>query len=241
MKRDYIISVAMATFNGEKYIGEQLDSILSQLNSDDELIISDDGSLDNTLNIIGDYKKRFPQISLIKGPGLGVKKNFENAIRNCSGKYIFLSDQDDIWCSNKVSRVLEEFERNDCSCILHDCLIFDSNSGLSIYDSFFDWRNSKLGIFNNVIKNSFIGCCMAFSSEIKELILPIPDDIEMHDQWIGIIGEYYSKVIMIKDKLIRYRRHDNNFSKMHHHNIFKMIKNRFILIYRLITRKKRGF
>ena len=89
------ISVAMATYNGEKYIKKQIESILINLNKDDELIISDDGSKDKTLDIIKSIKDK--RIKIISGPKQGVIKNFENALNNCTGEYIFLSDQDDIW------------------------------------------------------------------------------------------------------------------------------------------------
>ena len=230
--KDTRISVAMATYNGEKYIKEQLDSILRQLSSNDEIIISDDGSTDNTVKIINSYKDK--RIKLINGPKLGVKKNFENAIKNCNGKYIFLSDQDDIWLDNKVSIILEEFKKNNCTILLHDAIVFDSDTNEIIYDSFYKFRNSKKGIINNIIKNSYIGCCMVFDSSLKDKILPIPNNIEMHDQWIGILGEKYGTSLFIDEKLIKYRRHDNNVSKLKHNSLFKMIKMRLIFIKELL-------
>ena len=161
MERHYPISVAMATYNGEKYIKEQLDSILSQLNEIDEIVISDDDSTDNTRNIINSFNDK--RIKLLDGPKNGVKQNFANAIENCVGKYIFLSDQDDIWENNKVERVLNTFEKEKCMCVVHDCTVFDSDTNETILDSFYDFRNSKRGVLKNILKNSYIGCCMAFS------------------------------------------------------------------------------
>lgn len=234
MKRNYNISVAMATYNGEKYLKEQLNSILKQLNKDDEIIISDDGSTDNTKKIIESYKDN--RIKLINGPKNGVKQNFANAIENCNGKYIFLSDQDDIWEDNKVEKVLDTFEKENCMCIVHDCITFDSNTNEIVLDSFYKFRNSKSGILKNIRKNSYIGCCMAFNSELKKTILPIPNNIEMHDQWIGILSEKKGKSIFIKDKLLRYRRHGNNVSEMKHYSVWKMIKNRVVFINKIISR-----
>ena len=139
MEREYIISVAMATYNGEKYIKEQLDSILKQLNNNDEIIISDDGSTDNTINIINSYNDK--RIRIIEGPHKSVKQNFANAISNCKGKYIFLSDQDDIWLDYKVDTVLKVFETTNCTCVVHDAQVFDSNTNEVIMDSFFKFRN----------------------------------------------------------------------------------------------------
>ena len=116
------VSVAMATYNGEKYIQEQIDSILKNLEKKDELIISDDGSNDGTIEIIKKNIKKDNRIKLINGPKRGVIKNFENALLNCNGDYIFLSDQDDIWLPNKVKTVMSYFEQDDkLIAIVHDC------------------------------------------------------------------------------------------------------------------------
>lgn len=237
MKRDYFISVAMATYNGEKYITEQIDSILKQLQENDELIISDDGSTDKTIEIIERYKDK--RIKLFNGPHNGVKQNFANAINNCKGKYIFLSDQDDVWLEKKVDKVLNTFENEKCTCVLHDNIVFDSTSGKTIIESFFKYRHCKGGVIKNIIKNSYIGCCMAFSGEITDKILPIPNDLEMHDQWIGIISDLYGKTSLLEEKLIKYRRHGNNVSEMKHHGFIKMITNRVNLISELLKRRKK--
>ncbi len=237
MKRDYFISVAMATYNGEKYITEQIDSILKQLSENDELIISDDGSTDKTIKIIEKYKDK--RIKLLKGPHNGVKQNFANAITNCKGKYIFLSDQDDVWLEKKVDKVLNTFENEKCTCVLHDNIVFDSASGKTIIESFFKYRHCQSGALKNIIKNSYIGCCMAFSREIIDEILPIPNKIEMHDQWIGIISDLYGKTSLLEEKLIKYRRHDSNVSEMKHYGIAKMITNRVNLISELLKRRKK--
>lgn len=234
MKRDYFISVAMATYNGEKYIREQLESILKQLNEDDEIIISDDGSTDNTINIIKSFEDK--RIKIFDGPRNGVKQNFANAIYNCTGKYIFLSDQDDIWCDNKVNIVLKNFEKEKCMCIVHDCIVFDSSNDDVIYDSFYKYRNSGSGIIKNIWKNTYIGCCMTIDARIKNTILPIPNDIEMHDQWIGLLCEKEGKSLFINDKLINYRRHNDNVTNMKHYSVWRMIKNRVRIMIKLIRR-----
>lgn len=234
MIRDYSISVAIATYNGEKYIEEQLKSILSQLNIDDEIIISDDGSTDNTINIINSMNDK--RIKLIQGPKKGVKQNFANAISNCSGKYIFLSDQDDIWVNNKVDKVLNIFENNKYDCITHNCYVVNGDNSEIIIDSFFQHRKSKKGIVSNMWKNKYLGCCMVFRSDMKKNILPIPNNIEMHDQWIGIICEKYGNSFFYDERLIRYRRHNDNVSSMKHYPLWKMIRNRFVLIKEFIKR-----
>lgn len=226
----------MATYNGEKYIKEQINSILINLDKNDELVISDDGSKDNTVNIIEVFQKKDSRIKLYDGPRKGVKQNFANAIEKCNGEYIFLSDQDDVWNVKKVEKVLKVFKEKGVTLVIHNCEIVNEN--LEKTDkTFFEFRNSGKGIVKNIWKNTYIGCCMAFKSEIKDKILPIPNDIEMHDQWIGILNEKYGKSYFLDDCLIKYRRHSNNVSQMKHYGLWKMIKNRIVLIKNLIRRK----
>ena len=206
-------SVVMATYNGEKYIKEQIYSILKNLNDDDELIISDDGSTDNTLKIIKNYNDK--RIKIFDGPRKGVKQNFANAIKHASGEYIFLSDQDDIWEENKIKEVRKIFEKDNCIVVTHNALIVDKELNSS-NKTFFEFRKSGNGKLKNIYKNTYIGCCMAFKSQLKDKILPIPNNIEMHDQWIGMLGEKYGKSIFLDKCLIKYRRHDGNVSKMEH-------------------------
>ena len=229
------VSVAMATYNGEKYLKEQLDSILENLKSNDEIIISDDGSTDKTLKILEQYEGEDSRIKVYKNSKLGVKKNFEKAIEHSNGKYIFLADQDDVWAIDKVDKVLKAFNENDCSLVIHDAIVVNENLK-KINDSFFSLRNSRSGILKNIYKNSYIGCCIAFKSTMKKYILPIPNNIEMHDQWIGILNDKYGKSIFLKDKLITYRRHTANVSKMKHYPFFKMIKNRLVFIKEFLKR-----
>ena len=234
MKRDYPISIAMASYNGEKYIKQQLTSILCQLEQNDEIVISDDGSTDKTVNIVKSFADS--RIKLIDGPKNGVKQNFANAIKNCTGKYIFLSDQDDVWCAKKVEKVLECFDATNCACVVHNADIVDAN--LKSMDlNFFDFRKSGSGVIKNIIKNSYIGCCMAFNSGIRDVILPIPNDIVMHDQWIGILSEKHGGSIFLDECLIKYRRHESNVTQLHHNSLFKMLTDRLAFIKNYIKRK----
>ena len=196
-----MISVCMATFNGQEFLKDQLDSILSQLGDRDEVIISDDGSQDETLSII----------KLFSNPRNGIVRNFENAMINAKGEYIFFADQDDIWCENKISVCMMDFQEG-YDLVLSDCVIFDSSTGEILRDSFFRFNNSRKGIVNNIINNSYIGCCMAFNGKIKNIVLPFPSMIPMHDSWIGINAEIHGKVSFNKAKLIKYRKHLKNAS-----------------------------
>lgn len=231
------ISVAMPAYNGGAFLKEQLDSILTQLGPQDEIVISDDGSTDHTLVIIEEYQKTYGCIRLLQGPKKGVKKNVEWALSHCRGEYIFLADQDDIWMEGKVSCVLELFEKKQAGLVIHDAIVFDSDSGEVIMDSFFAFRQSKAGFLKNLAKNSYIGCCMAFRRQLLAQALPIPETIEMHDQWIGILNDhYYGKSFFYQKPLLRYRRHGENSSAMTHYGIGKMIRNRLVFLWHFTCR-----
>lgn len=227
------VSVAMVTYNGAAYLREQIDSILNQLEDRDELVISDDGSSDDTRSILQEYKKRDRRICLLQGPGQGIKKNVENALANTRGRYVFLADQDDIWMPDKVRRVLQVFEEQQVFVVVHDAKVFQGEDSAQILlDSFFAFRASGAGIVKNIIKNTYIGCCMAFRRELLKIVLPVPGRIEMHDQWIGILGDYYAgKSYFLPETLIMYRRHGENNSAMVHYGFWRMLRNRAVFVY----------
>lgn len=199
----------MATYNGAEYIKEQLESILMQLGDNDEIIISDDGSSDASLEIISSYNDS--RIKLFHNTRRkGIVGNFENALTHAKGDYIFLSDQDDIWLDGKVKECLRVLK--DADLVLHDNVIMNSTMQEVITKSFFEYRKSKTGYINNLIRNSYIGCCMAFRKSLLPQILPFPKKIAMHDMWIGLRAERYGTVELIDKPLIQYRRHNTNAS-----------------------------
>ena len=233
-----MISVCMASYNGIHYIKQQLDSILVQLSAEDELIVSDDGSTDGTIEFLESYQLLYPCIKVIKGPRRGVIENFENAISQAKGEIIFLSDQDDIWETNKISRVLGAFSENgNCVLVLHDADIVDSELN-SLGENLYGFRGSKPGLMRCLYKNPYVGCCMAFRRSLNKETMPFPKGIEMHDWWIGLNAECGSRTVQIPDKLIKYRRHEDNVSNMHRHPIKKMIHNRIVFVRELIKRRK---
>jgi len=242
--KDMKVSVCMATYNGEKYLKKQIDSIILNLGIDDELIVSDDGSTDHTKEIVNSYVKNDKRIHLINGPQCGVIRNFENAIKESKGDIIFLSDQDDIWDKNKVKFIKKCFIKKRVAVVIHDADVIDCNGNI-ILSSYFQWRKSQAGVLKNIVKNSYIGCCMAFRKELLKYILPFPSNIEMHDQWIGILGDLYGGTYFLNRILFHYRRHDNNVSSLKHYTIGKMIKNRYYfclcLLLRIIQLKRKDY
>ena len=232
------ISVAMATYNGEKYIREQIDSILVQLGEGDEIIISDDGSSDSTINIINSYEDS--RIVVIQGPRNGIVKNFENSIINCTKEIIFLADQDDVWKNNKVEKVLEAFEDKSAILVMHDNEMTDECLNV-INQSFFQFRGCKKGLINNLIKNSFIGCCCAFKKDLVKEMVPFPNNIPMHDQWIGLVASICGKVVFLNDRLMLYRRHGKNNSDFKRNTFFRMLIIRKNLLIDLLKYRFRRF
>lgn len=229
-----MISVCIATYNGEKYIKEQLDSILSQLNTNDEIIISDDSSTDKTLEIVKAYNesriKIFPN-NEFHSPIF----NLENALKHAQGDYIFLADQDDIWMPNKITQMMKAL--NHFSLVVSNCYVVDQNCHI-IRKSFFA-KDPSSSILNNLIRNSYLGCCMAFRKEVLGKAMPFPRHIAMHDIWLGLCGSLFYKVCFIPDKLIMYRRHGENASptgEKSKYSIVYKIKYRLYLMHSLIIR-----
>lgn len=224
----------MATYNGEKYIKEQLTSILLQLDEKDEVIVSDDSSTDDTISII----KSFNDDRIIIYPNQTFRSpifNFESALEKSSGDYIFLSDQDDIWMPEKVKTIKRYLA--DYDLVLSDANLIDAEGNI-INNSFYEFNNSKSGLVNNIIKNSYLGCTMAFKRRLLDKALPFPKDIPMHDWWIGLIAELYGRTIFLKERLISYRRHDANVSPsgQSHYSIYQKVVFRLIILKTLIKR-----
>lgn len=233
-----MISVCIATYNGELYIKEQLNSILPQLTDNDEVIISDDHSTDNTLNIINEIQDKRIKI-IINNKEKGYTSNFENALSHAKGEYIFLSDQDDIWIGNKVKYCLEILKSYDF--IVSDAFLINSN-GKKIGESFFYERKVYHSFGGNVFKFGYLGCCMAFKNSILKKALPFPKNHKLctHDNWLFLIAKVYFKVYITEEKLIKYRRHTNNTSTGGFNNttsIYFKLKYRIYLLYHLYKRK----
>ncbi len=208
MKKAPSISVVIATYNGERYIYQQMQSILSQVGADAEIIVTDNGSFDNTINIIAalkDERVKIMQYAKTKS----VKDNFENGLMHAQGDMIFLSDQDDIWLPEKVKVMAEALKIYDLA--VSDCKIIDAE-GRVIKNSFFSFKNSGAGIIKNLVSNTYIGSCMAFKKSMLGIALPFPEDVPLHDIWLGFVGNLFFKPVFIKQALILYRRHGNNVS-----------------------------
>lgn len=205
-----MISVCLASYNGERYIERQIESILLQLSLCDELVISDDNSTDNTLSIVENIRDR--RIKIIRNNiNVGYTKNFERALMHSIGDYIFLSDQDDVWLPNKVEIVMQDLQ--DVEFVVSNAKIVDANLNI-IHQSHFDLYGTRQGFFLNLYKSRYIGACMAFRRNVLDKVIPFPQNSSLcpHDFWITLVAELYFSTKLEQRALLLYRRHGKNVS-----------------------------
>jgi glycosyltransferase involved in cell wall biosynthesis len=214
------LSIALATYNGTLYLKEQLESIAAQTRTPDELVISDDQSTDDTLRLIEEFGATadFPVRLSVNESNLGTAKNFEKAISLCRGEVILLSDQDDVWHSDKLESVERIFEaRPELSLVFSNAELVDE-SLRRVDETLFDLvdfnpekqRLVKSGraLDLQLRENLFLGCTMAFRANLKKLILPISATGPLvHDGWIMLLVAAVGEIDFINRPLVKYRQH----------------------------------
>lgn len=204
-----LVSVAMATYNGARYLGEQLDSIISQTYRNIELVIVDDCSKDNTVELIASYQAKFPFIKLVQNEqNLGVTGTFEKAIRNCNGTFIALSDQDDIWVKDKIDILVNEI--GDYDAVYANSLLVDAH-GHSLGKSFTSIMNMKTYHSGApfLLSNSVPGHAILMKKDFVEKILPFPEKM-LFDLWIGFNAAGNNGIKFVNKELVHYRQHETN-------------------------------
>lgn len=240
-----MISVCIPTFNGSKYIREQINSILPQISYDDEIIISDNSSTDDTIEVIKslndprikiyDFKSELK--SNLNNDILGrVSLNVQNALSKASGDYIFLSDQDDIWLEGRISNALLHLKNDKPTVVVCNCSVVDETNNVLI-ESYFSYIKPSGNIFRTIYKSSFHGCCMAFNRLVLEKAFPFPQYAIGHDLWLGIIGTYYGEVYFLQKPLVLYRRHSSTVTTTgfeSKRSLFDKIKYRYLIILSLV-------
>lgn len=238
-----MISVCIATYNGEKYIYEQLQSILCQLDEFDEVIVSDDGSTDRTIALVEALQDTRIRI-IHHNKTLQISNhlfdytthNFENALKHVRGDIVFLSDQDDVWFPNKVQVMCESLQTN--LLVLSDCKVTDSNLRV-LHNSYFAMNKSRPGILRNIYRNAFLGSCMAFRRELLEIALPFPRSMVPHDIWLGLLASLKGNIFFEHRPLILYRRHDFSVSTAGYKSVLSLgmkISYRIIIVWKLYRR-----
>ncbi len=218
--RRNVLSVALCTFNGASFLPAQLNSIQIQTRLPDEMIVCDDGSADNTAEIIESFSASvsFPVRLQKTNRTLGITKNFERAIGDCRGDIIVLCDQDDVWQPQKLERVEDAFMDNPAAgLVLSNAEIVDENLvplGYSLwsYLKFKPGRNHGPSTLKKFVKrNPSFGTTMAFRGSFKKLLLPIPSDVA-HDMWCGLVIAASAPAVFISDALVRYRQHEKQYT-----------------------------
>ena len=213
------IDILLATYNGEKYIREQIESILNQTYKNINLIISDDNSKDGTRDILKEYERKDNRVKIyFQEKNLGYIKNFEFLLKKVENDYYMLSDQDDVWLPQKVEKTMETLEKENADLVFGDLEVVDENLK-TIYPSFGDFmllnRKIKKCINSyevNYLYNCVTGCTMLSKKEYIKKILQIPSESKyiVHDHWIGIMVALNGKLAYMPEKYIKYRQHGNN-------------------------------
>lgn len=243
-----MISVCMATYNGEKFITEQLNSILSQLKENDEVIIVDDCSIDDTVKIIKELND-FRIKLFINEQNKGHNASFERAILNSEGDYIFIADQDDIWVEGRIDSMINRLQSkmfcagNPEFIFEEGCVFNDKYPLLKLKKS---EENKKLVNTSRILVgiSGYFGCCSAFRRDFIKYILPFPKSLESYDLWMAQNAILMNEISHIDDIVLFRRIHDNNVSYWSR-NIYKILKSRmifikllFVSVFRIIKIKK---
>lgn len=230
-------SIAMIVYNGEKYIREQIDTIINAMGEHDELVISYDKSTDNTLKIIEEYAATDGRIIILHNQKKGILENINNAVEHCRGSYIFTADQDDIWLENKIDKVVKRFKDTDADIVIHNGIFVTENKEQIGTNMFQDYNISKSPV-RNFIKPTYWGECMVFNQEVKELAFPVPCKKGIgHDFWMGIISGFAGKKIVLYDEvLLLHRIHGGNQTPLKHRRFSQVLISRANLLREIVIR-----
>lgn len=214
------VSISLCTYNGAKYLSQQLDSYLAQTRPPDEIVVCDDRSRDETASIIRDFESQapFPVRFYQNEKNLGVVKNFEKAISLCEGEVIFLSDQDDVWAPEKIERMMIEFENDpELGQVFTNAELVDENLApldINLWDMTFRPEQKRLAgtdsLFALLLKiNVVTGATQAFRKDLRRIFSPILDyqPRYVHDAWIALSIAMVAKSLYLEDRLIKYRQH----------------------------------
>ena len=204
------ISIAMATYNGEKYLLEQLQSIINQTYEINEIIIIDDCSTDKTVHIAENFLSEFPQEKkiIVNKKNLGTYKNFEKALMHCTGDIIFLSDQDDIWLPNKIETHIKLHEiKKNIQIFTNDCSLTDD-----LHHTFGVTKMKNLESAGINLTSMIMGCCCSIKKGFLKKALPFPPNFKGHDNWLCFLADKNDERLLLSDDLQFYRQHGSNTS-----------------------------
>ncbi|MGL6064747.1 MAG: glycosyltransferase family 2 protein [Fusobacteriaceae bacterium] len=231
--------ILMSTYNGEKYLEEQLESLINQTYKDIKLLIRDDGSTDKTLDILKHYKKKYPTLIEIEfGKNLGVVSSFFKLIELSDQRvdYFAFCDQDDYWEENKIENAIKNIKNNSPFLYFSRTKLVDEN--LKFID--ISLKNKiKINFRNAIVENVVTGCTAVINKKMMCLLKKRkinPKNILMHDWWLYIVASFMGEIFYDKESYILYRQHSNNVVGIQTNKI-KIVKNK---IYRFIKKRKKN-
>jgi glycosyltransferase involved in cell wall biosynthesis len=203
-----VCSVVLATYEGERFINEQLDSIVAQLTRDDEIIVSDDASSDNTVSLV--RRRDDPRIRILANRRrVGYVRNFGRAIDHIRGEYVFFSDQDDVWLPGKVDSMRLALQKKPF--VASDAVVVNEKLE-QLYESFFEWRKADVFSWQSIfLRPPIVGATMSCRKNYLQSLLPLPDYIP-HDFWLTFNAAWDGALEIIPAPLILYRRHASAYS-----------------------------
>lgn len=252
MKNSY--SIALCTCDGEKFLTEQIKSILEQTIIPSQIVICDDNSSDETIKIVRHFAKNNAAIKwriIQNSSRLGVVKNFEQAIRQCSEEIIFLSDQDDVWRKNKAEIILNHFNNNTDDVVFTNAFLINENQEI-LQGDLFDvihfskkqkkhFKKNKFAMYMFLQKNYATGATMAFRKDFVEKCMPIPIcDCIIHDYWFALIGSCIERLGVIDTPTIYYRQHKSQLIGLPDKNSVSVVKHkRHTLLTQIVSNNQR--
>ena len=212
---DRLISIILCTYNGEQFLGQQLDSIFDQTYKKMEVLVCDDQSTDRTVPILKGYQSRQGLRYIVNRMRLGFVKNFEKALSLAKGDLIALSDQDDIWERNKIEILEKEIGRHTLIC--SDSRLID-DEGREIHGSFREYASLQVPCkhqFESLLFHNFVqGATALFKRSLLEKALPIPHNMMFHDWWLALVASRLEGIKYLPTSLIKYRLHGKNESQV---------------------------
>ncbi len=215
-----MVTVLLAVYNGERYLAQQINSLLEQTVKDIKIIIRDDGSCDRSAEIISDFAKRYPEkISVISGAPTGsALGNFSQLVKSADDDYIMFCDQDDVWLPEKIEKTLSvmqtaEKQTPDTPILVHsDVSVVDSNLHI-VSPSFFEYQRlyqDNVCLPRLLVQNYVTGCTVMINRALLDICGEIPDDCAMHDWWLALVAVIFGRIVCIDEPLMLYRQHGDN-------------------------------
>lgn len=214
-----MVTVLLAVFNGEKYLKEQIESILNQSVKNIKIVIRDDGSTDNSAEIIKFYCKEYPDIvsCVVGAPTGSAKQNFAELLKNCGDDYIMFCDQDDVWLPDKIEKTLVAMKKAEDSqetpILVHTDLKVTDGKLNVISNSFFEFQKliqNDITLPRLLVQNYVTGCTVMINRALKEKCAAIPKESIMHDWWLALVAVLFGRLVCVNEPTMLYRQHGDN-------------------------------